>query len=50
MPAAARRALRRRSEAALAAVVERLARLVELESPSGDVARLAELATCWPAG
>ena len=43
VPAAARRALRRRSEAALAAVVERLARLVELESPSGDVARLAVL-------
>ena len=39
----ARRALRRRSDAALAAVVERLARLVELESPSGDVARLAVL-------
>ena len=43
VPAAARRALRRRSDAALAAVVERLARLVELESPSGDVARLAVL-------
>jgi glutamate carboxypeptidase len=43
VPAAARRALRRRSEAALPAVMERLARLVELESPSGDVARLAVL-------
>jgi glutamate carboxypeptidase len=36
--------LRRGSEAARAATVERLARLVELESPSGDVARLAALA------
>jgi glutamate carboxypeptidase len=36
--------LRRGSEAARAAAVERLARLVELESPSGDVARLAALA------
>ena len=43
VPPAALRALRRGSEAALAAAVERLARLVELESPSGDVARLAEL-------
>jgi glutamate carboxypeptidase len=43
VPPAALRALRRGSEAALAATVERLARLVELESPSGDVARLAEL-------
>src|SRR5215469_4272271 len=30
-------------EAALAAAVERLARLVRLESPSGDVPRLASL-------
>lgn len=43
VPPAALRALRRGSEAALAAAVARLARLVELESPSGDVARLAEL-------
>ena len=43
VPPAALRALRRRSEAALTAAVERLARLVELESPSGDVARLAVL-------
>jgi glutamate carboxypeptidase len=35
--------LRRGSEAARAATVERLARLVELESPSGDVARLGAL-------
>lgn len=43
VPPAALRALRRGSEAALAATTARLARLVELESPSGDVARLAEL-------
>jgi glutamate carboxypeptidase len=36
--------LRRGSEAARAVTVDRLARLVELESPSGDVARLAVLA------
>lgn len=43
VPPVALRALRRGSEAALAAAVQRLARLVELESPSGDVARLAVL-------
>src|SRR5215472_5686916 len=36
-------AVRRGGEAALAAAVERLARLVRLESPSGDVPRLAAL-------
>src|SRR5215472_1606311 len=36
-------AVRRGGEAALAAAVERLARLVRLESPSGDMARLAAL-------
>src|SRR5579864_2221696 len=36
-------AVRRDGEAALAAGVDRLARLVRLESPSGDVARLAAL-------
>src|SRR5215470_14438307 len=36
-------AVRRDGEAALAAAVERLARLVRLESPSGDVPRLAAL-------
>lgn len=40
---AAEPAAQRDGEAALAAAVERLARLVRLESPSGDVARLAAL-------
>ncbi len=43
VPPAALRALRRGSEAALTAATARLARLVELESPSGDVPRLAIL-------
>jgi len=42
-PAAGQPGLRRGGEAALAAAVERLARLVRLESPSGDVTRLGAL-------